>query len=801
MRPRSLIRFLPLCWLAPLAAAPLAAQPLSDAAPDERATPEPTLQPPVLKHAPDPEPPDIDHTEPVRVLLELTIDAEGRVDEAVVIESGDAAFDAAALSAVSRFEFEPARREGEPMAARIRYEIVFPPRVVEAPSEAGPEAAPPVAEPSPDTPQEEIATAPAFAPEELTFGATAEVEAPPREPTKHELDSEQITRIPGTRGDALRAVEILPGVGRTSFAPGPPILRGSASHESLVLLDGAPVPLLYHFGGLTSFFNSRLLGSVELSPGNYSSRYGRASGGLVEANVRDPRSDRFHGALELSLIDTSLLLETPLGAQTSAAVAARRSNIDLVFEQVVPEDAFRVVAAPVYYDYQAIVAHRFDRAHRLRVMGYGSHDRLKLVFSNPNDEDPALRGEVDGVLAFHRLQARLESELSAVVRQSVQLSVGPQHLRQRLGPIDAEMKALDVHGRGDWQIFASPELRIDAGLDLLYQYLDGHYTGSQAQQLEGGLPESLGNERLVSLADTLHIARPGAYLEIGYRPLPEVLLLPGVRADYFEDASAWTVDPRLTTRVDVTRATTLKGGVGLYSQAPEYYEVLPAIGNPDLKPYRALQVSAGVEQTFGRAFELDVEGFYKRLTDRVVSTPGGAPPRLVNQGIGRIYGLELLAKLRPTPQSFAYVAYTLSRSERRDRDEAWRLFDSDQTHNLSLTGNYELGAGWMAGARFRVVTGDPATPIIGATYNATTDLYRPIFGPINSDRFPTFHQLDLRVEKRWDLDPVVLTAYLEVLNVYNAQNAEARTHSFDFSKTEDISGMPIFPNLGVRGEL
>jgi hypothetical protein len=41
---------------------------------------------------------------------------------------------------------------------------------------------------------------------EFEFEVTAEVEAPPREATKHTVDTDTIRRMPGTRGDALRAI-------------------------------------------------------------------------------------------------------------------------------------------------------------------------------------------------------------------------------------------------------------------------------------------------------------------------------------------------------------------------------------------------------------------------------------------------------------------------------------------------------------------------------------------------------------------------------------------------------------------
>ena len=71
----------------------------------------------------------------------------------------------------------------------------------------------------------------------------------------------------------------------------------------------------------------------------------------------------------------------------------------------------------------------------------------------------------------------------------------------------------------------------------------------------------------------------------------------------------------------------------------------------------------------------------------------------------------------------------------------------------------------------------------------------------NSRRDPLFNQLDARVEKEWKLGPVKLATYLDVQNVYAAENPEGYRYSFDYSKREAVSGLALFPNLGLRGEL
>jgi hypothetical protein len=99
------------------------------------------------------------------------------------------------------------------------------------------------------------------------------------------------------------------------------------------------------------------------------------------------------------------------------------------------------------------------------------------------------------------------------------------------------------------------------------------------------------------------------------------------------------------------------------------------------------------------------------------------------------------------------------------------------------------------------VSGNPTTPITGATYDVRSGVYLPTYGATNSQRDPAFHQLDARVEKIWSVGPAKVAAYLDVQNVYVAQNAEGYRYSFDYSKRETVTGIQLFPNLGVRGEL
>lgn len=763
--------------------------------------PDAIVPPRVIRAVPAEPPAPPSH--PVRVVLELVIDETGRVTDARVVQSGGE-LDAAALEAARHLEFDPARRGGAPVPAVIRYAYDFePPEEDEPPQASPPEASPPVAPfPAPTPPAPTPTTAvDAEAPssrEPLEFEATATVEAPPREVTRRRVDATIIRKAAGTRGDVLRTVELLPGVGRSY---GDPILRGAAPHESKTFLNGTPVPFLYHFGGLTSFVSPHLVERVELYPGNFSVRYGRSTGGVVEVKLRDPDAERLRAIVDLNFIDSSAFVETPLGERAGIAAAVRRSNIDFFFENFVPEDAYSVLAAPVYLDYQAIAKIDLGHDFALRLLGYGSRDAIELFLDEALD-DPYFAGGIGGLIEYHRAGVELEAQKPWYTLR-LGATLGWIRIEQRIGEFWQEVSGPELHARAELSFDLDPSLRLTLGGDASFARYGGSYRGPHPPQLEGNTTATNPQASAPVLAiekDTIPIGQSAATVELSYRPMPKITLVPGVRLDVFSDIGEVTVDPRLAVRYDLAAQTTLKWGVGWFTQPPEYYQSMPEIARGDVDPFRAIQGSAGIEQRFGDAVEVGVEGFYKRLEGLIVST-GAAEPVFSNDGSGRAYGAELSGRARWAEASFAQLAYTLSRSERRDANGGYRPFEFDQTHVLSLAASQNLGGGWHAGLRFRLVSGNPQTPITGSVYDARTGVYVPTYGEPYGARRPTLHQLDVRLEKTWKLGPVALAAYLDVQNVYDHRSREGERYSYDYSQKEAVLGSPVLPSLGVRGEL
>ena len=799
------------------------------------------------------------------VELGLTIGMDGRVTEVQVLAPAGNGFDEAAVAAAQQFEFAPARNNGEPVPARIRYRYVFEISVddklakttgrIDGQVLTGKLDAPvagavvevrelqtevlrelvtddkgrfALAELAPGEYRVRVIS-PEFgefiqnesvAVGEVTelryrlgarnvgkfkgFGTTAIIDPPPREATRRTVRREELTRIPGTRGDALRAVEILPGVSRPPLGIGFLLVRGSAPEDSEVFLEGVPVPLLYHFGGLTSFINSRLLEQIDFFPGNYSARYGRRTGGILEVSTRDPARDKLHGVAELSLIDVSLLAEGPITDELSIAGGLRRSLIDLVFEALVPEDV-GVTAAPVYYDYQLFLTWRPNKKDRVRLLVYGSSDRFKLFFDEAFGDDPTLRGTAQLTARFNYTHASWQRKISSKLEQDIDVMSGPIKLAFGIGEsLSFKGKFIQTYARAEWRYQATDKVRLIAGADLLAIPGNIEFTGPQPRQTEGGgnQQQPLAGQDTVFVDEKIFVARPGFYLEGNY-DLGPVRLITAARLDYFSDINYWTVDPRVTAIFSVKDNVRLKTAVGLYSQPPEFNQSDNEIGNPNLKPIRSVHFGLGAEYDPADGVMLGLETFYKHLWDRPVDTQDGTEPFFNNDGIGRIYGAELSAQLKPAGKRyFGYLSYTLSRSERRDHPgDRWRLFDFDQTHIFTAAFTYRFKRNWELGGTLRIVSGNPDTPVISSYYDALNDVYYPINGAINSTRSPLFHRLDVRVEKQWIFQRWKLALFLDIQNAYNKQNQEGLIYSFDYRESTKLSGLPLIPAIGLRGEL
>ena len=634
---------------------------------------------------------------------------------------------------------------------------------------------------------------------------------PRKEVSRTVVDRQTIEKLPGAAGDPLAVVQGLAGVARVPFGSGDIIVRGSAPRDTRIYVAGTEIPTAYHFGGLRSVLPLAVVDSIDFYPGNFSSYYGRGTGGIVDVTLKRLSPKRVGGYVDINLLDSGLYLEIPISDRAMVAVAARRSYVDTLINAFFPSSAsVSFAAAPRYYDYQILGQYRPGRAHDLRFMFFGSDDRFALLFKQPADFDAQAGGNQFGIsTTFYRSLWSYTYTPSENFSNTLRVSQGRDWLAFGIGILSFNVDSYTSQMRDTARFRLGDRATLSVGGDLAYQR--GAGTIALPPRNKEGQPPS--NIDYTAIQRTTFSGltwwSPAAFSELEWRPVDGLLLVPGARLDYFGRTGDWAIEPRLSARQNLGKSVVVKGGVGLFHQEPDFGEDYPKFGNPNLSTEKAWHYSAGAEWQVTQGISLDATLFYKSLYDLVSPTTktvvddGVVRPMIYdNGGRGRVAGAEMLLRKAFSDKVTGWLAYTFSRSWRQDSgSQTWRLFDFDQTHILTALASYNFGRNWTLGGRFRYVTGNPRTPVVGGVVNASADRYEPQFGAVNSARNPAFHQLDLRIDKRWVFNRWILNTYLDVQNIYNHQYAEGLQYSYDYAQAKPQSGLPVLTIFGIRGEI
>lgn len=657
------------------------------------------------------------------------------------------------------------------------------------------------------------------------------------EPVRTTVQSEDVRQMPGAFGDPFRFVEALPGV--TPIVSGIPFffVRGAPPGNVGYFLDGVRVPLLYHLALGPSVVHPGLVDKVEFYAGGYPAKYGRFAGGIVAGETKAP-SPKPHGEAEIRLIDAGLLAETPLAnGKITALVGGRVSYTGALVSLFAPDTRVN------YADYQGRVIWRATEKDQLSVFAFGSFDELlsRDRVTNPDGTRTLTDFYPLFKTVFHRIDLRHDHALAhGRIRTAITLGTDASAAGSRSSTTEVGTTSIGI--RNEIEVRLSRDVRFRSGAD------------ANVTDFTLGARDMAGMPILNPSADSLYPARQevmiGGHAELAFRPFDPVEIAPGLRIDLY-DAHSWTpafrprantfiggtgevaVEPRLQTRVRITKSLSHISTIGVAHQPPAFVVPIPglSIGRLNHGLQQAIQASQGIELQLPLDFTLAATGFlhsYSGLTDATATcinlsgSTGDIVRECLDQRVrGRAFGLEVLLRRPLTKRITGWLSYTLSRSTRdtsglqivgrRSSGEGEILADFDRTHVLALVGAYDLGAGWRVGARLQYYTGRPYSKSL------PLELLRIPIPPYNADRMPDFARLDLRVEKAWRVFKTGrISLVLEWLNATLAPEAVGVDDCasppvgtpFDPSKPSagitcsfKSIGPVTVPSIGIDGEL
>jgi hypothetical protein len=632
------------------------------------------------------------------------------------------------------------------------------------------------------------------------LGETIEVsgEAPPAAPGAAVLDRGELQRVPGTGGDIVKALTVMPGVVNLQIPLGYSgvVIRGSSPQDSKVFVDDFEIPVLFHNIGFRAVLPAESIASLDYIPGGFDVGYGRASSGIVALGTRNGADKRSTQA-EVSFIDGGLVAQGPAGANTRYMFALRRSTIDFVLPSLIPDSVdLSLTTVPSYWDEQVRIDHKLSAKWRLSLSSVGTDDIFEL-YATKNEEAKDKRFfnrtrflRLTGLAQYHDGPWTAKLALSGLLPEFTFELGQLQYIRVRNPQVTPRVEvtrtAKQAGGLTDLVWRAGAELQVgrtSVDLALPIEQREGEPQGAFDPE-----DTSVKFKGAIWLPDFAAWTAATANLD------PRIRATAGVRAEVFGRPEEVAVQPRGELQVKLSKPWTARFTAGAFRRPPEFQsEVL----EKQLKSERSTQTIAGLQFEPYEGIRVQASAYYYDRTALITRRPDGS---LGNDGRGTTAGAELLATYRGGPW-FGWLSYSYSSSKRVDQPgDMERLFTFDQPHSLNAAVSWKRGK-WQLGGRFQLYSGLPYTPAMGAVFDSDRNIYIPVFAEPNSERAPMHHQLDLRIDRSWRWGPVEMTGFIDVQNVYLNDSIVTYFYSYDYSQRSAFRSLPIIPSLGLRGVL
>ena len=638
-----------------------------------------------------------------------------------------------------------------------------------------------------------------------------------------------LKNIPSAFGesDIMKIVLTLPGVTTVGEASSGYNVRGGATDQNLILLNGGTVYNPSHLFGLFTSFNSDAVEDVELFKSSIPVEYGGRISSVLKVTSKEANMKKFTGQASIGALTSKANVEIPIVKEhVSLLLNGRTTYSDWILKQL-PDDSGYKNGTANFYDFGGVLTWRLNSMHRLKVYGYWSND--KFSFSSEDSygyQNRNVSAEWRSILN-EKMTATLSAGLDHydyfnedrnIPSMAARLSFGIDqlwgklHIRHRLSEKHVLSYGLSMQhynvqpGKnepaGEESCITADQLQREKALESA-AYMDYERSFTEKLTVSAGLRYTMFNAlgpRDVNYYYEGELPSEGTLLETRHET--------GAIKTYHAP------ELRLSARYALQENLSLKAGFNTMHQYIHKVSNTSIMSPTDIwklsdlniKPQNGWQLAAGVyHETAGRKYEFSAEVYYKHMSDYLNYRSSAV--LLMNRHLetdvistkGRAYGIELQAK-KPAGKLNGWVNYTFSRTQLRQDDERvekplnngdWYPAEYDRPHEVKAVLNYKFTERYSFSGNFNYATGRPTTLPAGKYYDSSNQKYMPYYTDRNTYRIPDYMRLDLA----FNIEPThKLTSFLHTsfsIGVYNALARKNAYNVYYVTEGDEIKGYKL----------
>ncbi|WP_061216324.1 TonB-dependent receptor plug domain-containing protein [Leptospira santarosai] len=507
----------------------------------------------------------------------------------------------------------------------------------------------------------------------------------PDSPPNYTINQEDAVRMPGGFGDALKAIQSMPGItplyqtyigssfqsavqtyaqsstvgknpDKPNGEPGFLVMRGAGSRANQFYFNGLPMSYPFHADGLTSVISNNAIRLMDLYSGSYSARYGFATGGIVNVEGFQKRDDNLR-VVHLNALLTDVYAYHNITKDLNVSVSGKKYYPNVVFGRVphlIPTETFLAD----YNDYQARIGWDINEHHSIAVQTFGAKDKRypfkefsqytpkeagRSGFQPPSDTarlDRVFR--TDGVSHVWKPASSITNTLN-VSRNSLKevtengmdtlvldfsKKANPLSLFERVHTLQNEYynDLKQVENISEVEVLKK-NWKVAFGGQ--YREVDAGYKGRISQFNPDPFYEFMHRQLLtqpttlsVLEGDSVRTRQIGYFVENRFK-FDHFNMNLGVRREYYDRAKEWKTAPRFSISKEIPYTQSrIFAGYGRHFQAPfDVSRYSAKTGNPNLKMEESDHAEIGWDQKLENLWSVKIEGYRNTFSNLSVADP------------------------------------------------------------------------------------------------------------------------------------------------------------------------------------
>lgn len=540
-------------------------------------------------------------------------------------------------------------------------------------------------------------------------------------PTVQKIEQTDLSRIPTVYSDAMRSIQILPGVTANNELSSAYNVRGGNFDENLIYLNGYEInrPFLLRQGieENQSLINPDMVDGIRFYGGAFPATFGDKMSSVLEVSYLRNHSTDWSGVVRVNLLNQAVSVRKRSG-KLNWSLGARHSNPNLFVNTLQTSGTYR----PRFVDIQLLASYLLPGKSQVELFALNADNRFRLA---PKSWSGHFLGM--SIVDVKAIEIRYQGERTYISRTGLiglkydklftpktqfTLSLSRNNSAEKE---DADIESKIYFNESAWYSDTSLEYiktRLENNhnrLDLVtYEIQPSFQFSHSIHNFQTGIDfrfvdmKSCVSEFFQEVGDSsiqelpriqqdsigVNFNSTGGYIQDAIVFSEYFRSDLGLRLLHYDYNEETILSPRVSLHTYPDENNTVNLSWGIYNQPPFFHEVNSSLkaDTPRLKSQRAIHYVLGWEHEFKQDLTLGIETYYKQL-ERLI--PFNLDQMKLEYGDensmkGYAYGIDVLLRGQVTMNIRSWISYSYHKSREKTIGSSMpyerRLLD--QTHTL-----------------------------------------------------------------------------------------------------------------------